>query len=371
MRAQVRQDLLLRLRALDAQDSSDSHLGNGNGSNLAPLLLVCRGYGGEEVLERRVTVKFLPPAQLEDARARKAREAVAQQASGTVGKALSLSAADKAEALAYAQTLAAVHAQALPELQRLKLVDLDLSLGQLQVRLLRQFQFAGNAATYESDADEEELLDELAVCLHLLGQALGRRGEGPLYLALEGHTANAEPKEYNETLSLQRAERVRADLLARLQKLGASSSSLAAAGSSRAANGHFGGEQARIVCRGYGGSQMRRRCVEVRVLSPAEARAELGETAPADGAVAGAAAGTGGEHAGPDFGGTWALESSNGLDNFLKTMGVGPLKRKLADGFRPTQEWSRGAGGSWQLAMLTPTGEQTEVLPIELGTPLV
>lgn len=65
-----------------------------------------------------------------------------------------------------------------------------------------------------------------------------------------------------------------------------------------------------------------------------------------------------------DFRGSWQLSSSRGQDEFLRALGVGPLKRKLAASHRSVQAWERLPSGEWTFTVDTPHGPKTEHLAV-------
>jgi outer membrane protein OmpA-like peptidoglycan-associated protein len=237
----VRADLL---RLLDAAAAAEG--------GVARTTIVCRGYGGSRMLRRCVEVRLLSPAE--------AAAAADAEPAETDGAAAAVAAA--AEADVYRRALASVQRDAAAALPYPTLLALHLE--RLELTLERPFRFQHDAARYAHDDAEADLLDALAHALREVRGRLDAAGHEALGLgvALEGHTADAEPASYHEALSLQRARRVRADLLRRL-------------GADADADG-AGGARITLVCVGHGGARRLARKIEVRFLTPAELRAALG-----------------------------------------------------------------------------------------------
>jgi hypothetical protein len=66
----------------------------------------------------------------------------------------------------------------------------------------------------------------------------------------------------------------------------------------------------------------------------------------------------------PDFSGKWQLTDSRNFDEYLLAMGVNYLKRKVASGMKPVQEWTKQPDGTWQFAVSTPIGLKVEKFPV-------
>ena len=65
-----------------------------------------------------------------------------------------------------------------------------------------------------------------------------------------------------------------------------------------------------------------------------------------------------------DFSGKWKLTESHNFDEYMKVLGVGYLKRKLAHRIYPAQDWERLPDGTWQMTTHTPLGDKVETFPI-------
>ena len=70
----------------------------------------------------------------------------------------------------------------------------------------------------------------------------------------------------------------------------------------------------------------------------------------------------------PDFSGRWVLTGSRNFDEYLSAMGVNYVKRKLAAGMKPLQEWTL-VDGSWQFSVSTPVGIRVESFPLGVHVP--
>lgn len=66
----------------------------------------------------------------------------------------------------------------------------------------------------------------------------------------------------------------------------------------------------------------------------------------------------------PDFNGKWQLSASRNFDAYLTALGVNYVKRQLAAGMKPVQDWTRLADGTWQFVVQSPIGLKTEAFPI-------
>mmetsp|Transcript_16294 Transcript_16294/g.41545 ORF Transcript_16294/g.41545 Transcript_16294/m.41545 type:complete len:280 (-) Transcript_16294:123-962(-) len=65
----------------------------------------------------------------------------------------------------------------------------------------------------------------------------------------------------------------------------------------------------------------------------------------------------------PDFSGKWQLSASRNFDEYLKAIGVSYVKRSLAAGMKPVQEWAH-IDGTWQFSVSTPIGLRVEKFPL-------
>ena len=68
------------------------------------------------------------------------------------------------------------------------------------------------------------------------------------------------------------------------------------------------------------------------------------------------------------FLGLWRNDQTEGLDEFLRTLGVGWARRKIAASFRPTTSWT-WTGDALQAATRTPLGERRETFALEAKAP--
>ncbi|KAJ1635222.1 hypothetical protein T492DRAFT_1132536 [Pavlovales sp. CCMP2436] len=223
----------------------------------------------------------------------------ARKGDGLVGLSLEVDRerCEEEERLQYAAELAELQPELAWHLSRLRpQVDgVALELDALFFTLLTDLGFATGESRFEAPQAAEELLGQLARALVACAVQLHARGKAPLQLSLEVHTQDTHPEAQMAVLSLRRAEAARGVL--RRQLRASWPAELLQAGV------HDGDVLIEAV--GHGGSMLlNRRALEVRVLSPDEARRARVQAAlsPAAGEAGGAAGESAGVSEGEAYG---------------------------------------------------------------------